>query len=331
MGFERHRVTWWGRADEVTLITFMPRFPHRLPLSGNGRGWFVDLHLPADARIEYRLEVRRGDVTETTLDPANDRVASNPYGHNSVLSGSEYPSPTPGPSIEWRSREFRVPSVAFGGRRHHRLLSPSDVGDQEPLPLVMLHDGSDHLVHGAIAPRLGAAIRSGALPPLRVALLDPRRRHDEYTGDPHHAAHVALEVLPHVAKRVAVDDRRVLGGSSLGAVAAWHAAHSHPGIFTGLILQSGTFAFTRHPEVSPDMARPIGAFLEAAVAAPRAECLAIAQTCGRFESLVDWNRRAAAVLSGAADLHRYEERWTGHDWGAWGDMLPAALAFALRE
>jgi enterochelin esterase-like enzyme len=327
---ERHRVTWRGRADEVSLLTFMPRFPSRLPLSGDGVDWFVDLHLPADARIEYRLEVRRGDVRETTLDPANDRVATNPFGRNSVFTGSAYPTPPPRyPSIEWRSTEFRVPSTAFSGRRHHRLLSPADAKDHDPLPLVILHDGADHVAHAGLHQLLGAAIRAGTLPEARVALLDSRRRHLEYSGDPHHAAHVALEVLPHVAKRVAIDGRRVLGGSSLGAVAAWHAAHSHPGVFSGLVLQSGTFAFTDHTELPSGMARTIRAFLETVEEASPSGTVVIAQTCGRYESLVDWNRRAASILGRTSARHRYEERWTGHDWGAWRDMLPAALDFAL--
>ena len=34
-------------------------------------------------------------------------------------------------------------------------------------------------------------------------------------------------------------------------------------------------------------------------------------------------------FEGRAASHQYEERWTGHDWGAWGDMLIGALQTAF--
>lgn len=330
MPIEVHRITWQGEADGVAVKTFMPRFPHHLPMrNSSGTTWWVDLHLPADARVEYRLEIRRGKRYESTLDAACREIATNPFGENSVLRGSEYaPSPPRAPAIAWRHTEFRVQSAAFGGRRHHHLLSPAGVDDREVLPLVVLLDGSDYRAHADIEGVLGAAVYAGRLPRFRVALIDPRQRNTEFSADPRLASHIVDEVLPRLESRTG--PIRVLGGASLGAVAAWHTLWTRSGPFTGLVLQSGTFAFANRSELPDEIEAPIRRFLQHALDEPRLDSVAVGQTCGRFESLIDWNRAVADRLGRLTGAHRYEERWTGHDWGAWSDMLPEALVAAFR-
>lgn len=330
MSIEVHRITWQGHADGVAVKTFMPRFPHYLPMRETAGTWWVYLHLPRDARIEYRLEIRRGKRYESTLDAGCSEIATNPFGENSVLRGSEYPaSPPRAPTIAWRHTEFRVQSAAFGARRHHHLLSPAGVGDREVLPLVVLLDGSDYRAHADLESVLGAAVHTERLPRFRVALIDPRHRNTEFAADSRLASHIVDEVLPRLESLTG--PTRILGGASLGAVAAWHTLWSRPGVFTGLVLQSGTFAFTNRSELPDEMEEPIRVFLQLALDEPRLDSVAVGQTCGRFESLIDWNRAVADRLGHAAGDHRYEERWTGHDWGAWSDMLPEALSTAFRS
>lgn len=328
MTIERHRIEWRGRADGVAVLTFMPRFPSRVPLHLVGDMWTAEIYLPDDARIEYRLEIRRGHRIETTLDPTTSAVASNPFGMNSVIAGSRY-RPAPRSEAHWELQEFRVTSVALGGRRHHHLLSPPGMSDREPLPLLLLHDGADYREHAGVEQVVAFGIERGAVPPLRIALLDPRHRNLEYAADPRNAAHVMTEVLPRLRNRIGNDGRIVLGGASLGAVAAWHAAWSHPGIATGLLLQSGTFAFEPHPELPNTMSGALRSFLTGAAEDPRVTRINVGQTCGRFESLIDWNRSVADLFRHNSASHRYEERWTGHDWEAWADTFVPALASAL--
>src|SRR5207237_965481 len=62
---------------------------------------------------------------------------------------------------------------------------------------------------------------------------------------------------------------RGLMGASLGAVASFHAAWRHPGVFGNLLLQSGSFAFTDigKSRRSPAM-EPVVAFVNEFRAAP---------------------------------------------------------------
>ena len=330
MHIEVHRIAWHGRADGAAVKSFMPRFPGHLPMHlSNGR-WWVDLHIPSDARIEYRFEIRRGSRYESTLDPESPEIATNPFGENSVLRASGYPeSPSLVPSIEWKERAFRVHSNAFGGRRDHRLLSPAGVRDRDPLPLLVFHDGGDYLNHAAVGGVLGAAVRAGDLPVRRGALLGPRHRNAEYAANPAHASHVVDEVIPRLQEMIGMTPNRVIGGASLGAVASLHAAWTRPDAFTGVVLQSGTFVLSDHSPFPPQMVSPIRAFLHAALSDDRLAGLRVGQSCGRFESLIDWNRMVSDRLAPVVAAHGYEERWTGHDWGAWSDTLVAALRIAL--
>jgi enterochelin esterase-like enzyme len=58
---------------------------------------------------------------------------------------------------------------------------------------------------------------------------------------------------------------------------------------------------------------------------------AVYQSVGRYEGLVDGNRRLRPILSAAGVKIRSVETWTGHDWEAWRDRLEDALGFLLPQ
>ena len=74
-----------GEADEVCLIHRTFGLPDHLPLR-RLRGtdlWYAVLELPEGSRIEYQLEVVRGDKRERINDPLNPRLAHSPVGSSS--------------------------------------------------------------------------------------------------------------------------------------------------------------------------------------------------------------------------------------------------------
>lgn len=323
-----------GAAESVSMRTFMPRFPSTLPYTQVGESrWRIDLDVPHDVRIEYLLEVGSHGVVRTMRDPASPHVATNPFGGNSVFVGPQWRR------IDWmrreveggRLREVRVTSKYFGVRRHHVLYTPPQLGANDRAPLLVVHDGSDYVYHAGLLRCVDSLIAQRKIEPVRIVGLNPRVRHEHYIGDPGHAAHVVEEVLPHVRRRVPHDGRTYVMGASLGAVASWHLAWSHPDVFAGAFLQSGTFAFGTHPELSDEVHRVISRFVSAAMRDVRIEGLKVIQTCGRFESLIDWNDRVAARLGATVPDHRYIATWSGHDWGAWSGTLVDGLVHMLGE
>ena len=92
---------------------------------------------------------------------------------------------------------------------------------------------------------------------------------------------------------------------------------------------SGTFARSPHPELDQRMLSDIERFVDGSLEDPVPSDLAIHQSCGRYESLIDWNREVADTLGRGRDRFRYVETWTGHDWGAWRDQLEPGLTIVL--
>ena len=306
----------------------MPRFPSVLPFERTGdESWVLNLRVPHDARIEYLIEVERGGHIFTTLDPANPHSASNPFGTNSVFVGPQWRR------VDWtrrqaergRLREIRVASRHLGSRRHHVIYTPPQLQATDPAPLLVVHDGSDYINHAGLLRCVDALSSQRLIEPIRIVGLNPGARHDHYIGSEAHAAHIVDEVLPHVRRRVPHDGRTAVMGASLGAVASWHAAWTYPDVFEGALLQSGTFAFDVHPELSTGMQRSISRFVSAAVLDSRVAGMRIMQTCGQYESLIDWNRQVAEAMSAETPHHRYVETWSGHDWGAWSGTLAEGL------
>jgi enterochelin esterase-like enzyme len=104
---------------------------------------------------------------------------------------------------------------------------------------------------------------------------------------------------------------------------------TRPAAFAGAVLMSGTFARSPHPELDQRMLSDIETFVDGALDHPIPADLAIHQSCGRYESLIDWNREVADVLSRDRRRSTFIETWTGHDWGAWRDQLAPGLSLVL--
>ena len=162
----------------------MPGFPDPGSFRRHESGtWFLGLPLPATARIEYRLRVRRGSWLEEIDDPLNLPSTSNPFGSNCVITGPRYQAPWyAGGGHSGELSEVRVVSSALGGRRHHQVYLPSGQTAEQARALLLVHDGSDFLEHGGLGMALDLLCDKGVVPPLVAVLLDPWDRIPEYGG-----------------------------------------------------------------------------------------------------------------------------------------------------
>jgi len=297
--------------------------------------WHLTIDLPERSRVEYKIERVRGEDREWLMDPLNPRVAQDPYGANSVCYGRGYVTPTwVLPDEEARSGKLEtlaVPSNVFGERRAVQVYLPARFRPRRRYPLLIVHDGHDYLRFAGLETVLDNLIHRLEIAPMIVALTNSPDRLREYAADPRQADFLADELVPALSERYPLIDRpdaRVVMGASFGGVAALSAAWRRPGFYGGMLLQSGSFAFSdigkhgRGPAFDP-VARFVNAFRET----PGHPCDKIFVSCGIYESLIYENRSLVPVLQNAQMDLRYVEARDGHNWDNWRDRLREGLSW----
>jgi len=309
-----------------------------LDFSPTPDGWELELPRPAVRRMEYMLELKHRDGgIETILDPANPLVARGVFGDHSVLEMPGYRRPA------WLSLEatdstrLRLVAPASGGLRTPvslELWAPADAEADEPLPLLVAHDGPEYDDLSALTHYFGAQIAAGAIPRGRLALLAPGDRNARYSASRAYARTLVESVLPVVNAASSTAGRPVIMGASLGGLAALHAEMLFPGTFGGLFLQSGSFFQPRHDGPGHGVGRywritdAVGAVL---AAAPTEHPVEVTMTCGALEENVSNNRVMARRLKKQGHLVRFTQVPDVHTYTAWRDAFHPHLTKLLQR
>jgi enterochelin esterase-like enzyme len=311
--------------------------------------FYLPIELPATARVEYKLEVRREAGISWMRDPLNPRQAFDPFGSNSVCPMPGYHDPAwvrPDPKARRGHMErLTVRSEAWGDDRPIDLYLPAEYKPHKRYPLLVCHDGDDYRKYAGMRKVLDNLIHKHEVAPLIVAFTSgSMRRNEEYGANPRQARFLVEELLPAVAARYPVMDdpeHRGVMGASFGAVSSLFTAWTYPGVFGRLLLQSGSFAFTdigRHDR--GPLWDPVVAFVNAFRADParidfqRGDDGGNRHTrvflgCGTFESLIYYNRSLLPVLRDAGLAVRYVESQDGHNWINWRDRLRDGLTWSF--
>ena len=209
--------------------------------------WELTIGQPPVTRMEYLLELRyRDGGAETVTDPGNPRQVDGAFGPKSVLEFAAYRPPgwLTAAAVPAHQTAFEVPAGLLDGAVYVRTWAPADAGDDEVLPLLVVHDGPEYDRLAGLTGYLAAGVAGGWLPRLRAALLGPGPRDDWYSANPHYAEALATQVIPELDARLATSVRIGMG-TSLGGLAMLHAHCYDPGAFAGLFLQSGSFFWPR--------------------------------------------------------------------------------------
>lgn len=328
--------------DEAFLVHWVFGLETRIALApiGHTGAFGVAVELPHSGRVEYKLELVRGGRHRWTRDPLNPLQAFDPFGSNSVCTMPGYAAPPwadPDPqSRPGRLVSFPLRSKVWGDTRKVRVYLPSEYHPRKAYPLLICHDGSDYLRFAALGTVLDNLISRHEVSPLIVALVDGGARNDEYGAHPDHPRFIVDEVMPAVAARHKISERpqeRGLMGASFGAVASAWTAWSRPGVFGRLLLQSGSFVYTDvgRQQRGP-LWEPVVGFVNEWRKAPGAlftdpRTARIYQSCGTFESLIQYNRGLVPRLRGTGVGLRFEEAADGHNWICWRDRLRAGLTW----
>jgi len=297
--------------------------------------WFLTMALPASSRVEYKLEIVRGDRRELIEDPLNKERARDPFGANSVVHGAGYEKPVWtefDPEARQGSLEdLVVPSRALLSDQRVTMYLPSRFRKVRRYPLLIVHDGGDYLRFASLQTVLDNLIHGLEIPEMIVALSYPGERLTEYAGNPAHGRYLVEELLPRLTARYPILEdpkNRGLMGASFGAVASLATAWQFPGAFGRLLLQSGSFAFTdigRHHR--GPLFDPVVEFMNAFRADPKHVSDQVFVSCGIYESLIYENRSIVPVLQSTGMEVRFVESRDGHNWENWRDRLREGLSW----
>ena len=296
-------------------------------------GWEVRLtDLPVD-RLEYLLDVD-GDLRP---DPSNPRLTAGPFGDHSWIPLPAYREPA-WLDVEPRPGERATLTLSRtgAGRIDTEIWSPVDAPADQPLPLLISHDGPEMDAYGALTTYVGAMIALGTLPLMRIALVSPGpRRNQRYAANPRYARALVTRLLPALADAVPTSTRPVLMGQSLGGLAALHAGWTSPTSFGGLFLQSGSF-FT--PSLDPQESgfehwREVTGFVASVLAAEQASPDAPPTTlvCGTAEENHANNVAVRDHLARVGVETGWGEVRDGHTWTCWRDTLDPHLTDLLTR
>ena len=327
-----------GRADEVWVRHRVLGLPDRLPLRRlHGTDlWSVVLDLPESSRVEYQLEVRRGEHHEHLNDPLNPHRSHSPVGSSSVVFATGYVDPEwAQPDPEARPGELVelvVPSRALRRDARVTLYLPARFRHTRAYPLLLVHDGPDYLQYAAARTVLDNLVHRDEVAEVLAAFLHPGDRLVEYADSTAHARFVTDELLPWLERRYPLTGQpsgRCLMGASFGAVAALSTAYRSPETYGALLLQSGSFVFT---DIGSDhgggpVFDPVVRFTNRYRARPRTVADRVFVSCGVYEPLIVPNRSMVPVLSDTGMRVRYVESRDGHSWENWRDRLRDGLSW----
>lgn len=283
-------------------------------------GWALVIDRPPVNRMEYRLEFRYPDGgSETVLDPGNPRRAAGAFGEKSVLEFPEYQPPA------WLTAPAD-PGFSYDFERwlDYRLWAPSDAGDNEHLPLLVVHDGPEYDELASLIKYVGAGIAGRWLPRMRVALMHPGDRNRRYSASVRYAdlLNHALEELP---------SRPKIGmGTSLGALGMLHAHSRHPRMLDAMFLQSGSYfspLLDAHERRFPYFWRVADFVAGAELTRPVPAVL----TCGTVEENLANNRAMTQRLRERGYPAALHEVPDAHNYTAWRDAFDPHLTRLIQR
>jgi len=329
-----------GEADEVHLAQRILGLPGRLPMRpiGGTPLWYIVLEVPDGSRINYQIEVRRGDHVERFNDPLNPKLSHSPFGSTSVCFASGYTTP------EWtfpddnaapgELTELVVDSRAMERDCPVTMYLPARFRRTESYPLLIVHDGREFLQYAAAKVVLDNLIHRREIAEPIVAFLHPKDRLLEYANSPQHARFLSHELLPKLeAEFPLLGNRsgRGLLGASFGAIASLSAAYRSPRRYGSLVLMSGSFVFasagTDHG--GGRVFDPVVRFVNRYRDRPRRVADRLFVSCGSYEPLIIPNRSIVPVFEATGMDVRYVEARDGHTWENWRDRLRDALTWVF--
>jgi enterochelin esterase family protein len=280
------------------------------------------MSFPEDAYIEYTF----GPDEARLPDPHNRRLVSNGVGqfNNYFLMPNAVPT-----DLVHRRR-----GVPQGRVTRHLVATEEWAAGRErvvylyappvsiPVPLLVIYDGPDYLRRGRLPVIVDNLIAQQRIRPIALAMVanGGRARMVEYACSEGTLLFLQTAVLPLAQQELLLlDPDRHPGahgvlGASMGGLMALFTGLRLPQLFGQVLSQSGAFHFEGYEAVP-------GTLVRHGVSPD----LRIWMDVGRFEWLLDSNRRMASLLQEHGYAATYQEANAGHNYTSWRNMVGLGL------
>lgn len=308
--------------------------------------WYGSWQMKSNFRFTYSFVVNLppGQRAEkfTRLDPLNPHKMALSFESSDVpVQSLSIASMPQAPSERWlvprqgtaagKVTPVTLPSMSLGTDRKIWVYTPAgyDPHESNPYDLLVLFDGYSYQ-HWIPAPTiLDNLIRVHQLPPMVAVLIDnpPESRSSDLHVSPAFLRFLTEELMPwlHAHFNVTHDPAEtIIGGYSLGGLAAAFTAMQRPDLFGNVLSQSGSFwegnanikweFLASKFQSSPRL--PIRFFMEAGL---------LEDVSDEGPTLLAANRHLAAILKGKGYSVTYQEIGGTHEPVHWRDTLPQAL------
>jgi enterochelin esterase family protein len=274
--------------------------------------WYRAETFPSDARLDYKL-VRNG--SSWILDPRNPLRVSGGFGPNSELAMPGYIQPTeitPDPTVSRGTLSSHTfASTGMGNTRRVQVYVPASYdASAPPYPVVVYHDGGEHVSLASVPTVLDNLIASGSMAPVVAVFVDPVNRELEYwtTRSEAFVDMMVTELMPWIRANwnvTAEPARTAVTGASLGGLIATRLCFEHPAVF-GLC---GAF--------SPSWWVDDQALIQAVVAQPSPGQRWYLDW-GTYEGSISRITPDALDAMQTAGMEAIGNAWNeGHSWGSW--------------
>jgi enterochelin esterase family protein len=288
--------------------------------------------------MEYQLELIFNDGgSELISDPANPLTSPGPFGDKSVIEFPGYVRPawTREDQDEIQVETVEVRSRTLRARIPVELWAPEGTTTEEPLPLLIAHDGPEYRKYSDLLVLLERATRIGEVPPMRAALIPPHDRNETYSASATYARAFAHEIMPAIMSKAPTPHGRSMRigmGASLGALSMLHAHRRYPAMFGGLFLQSGSFFRMRYDKQESGFPRfrRISRFVgQVLTGSDWSHPVPVTLTCGVVEENLINNRAVRDALVSQGYEVAWNENRDAHNWVAWRDTFDPHLVDLL--
>ncbi|MBI1281135.1 MAG: esterase family protein [Anaerolineaceae bacterium] len=282
--------------------------------------WAVTVQIPSDAYSEYRFVVNG----EFTADPLNKRQSDDGMGHSNSFfwmpDGIDNPLAQEQPNVpKGQVTQHILDGKGFvvdGQRTVHFYQPPVD----QPVPLLVVFDGSGYLHKAKLATIVDNLIAQGRIQPVAMALVDPggQGRVVEYACSDATTAFIIKCVLLEAQKHLKLIDINQspgtfgIMGASMGGLMSMYIAHRAPEIFGHVLCESGAFGSDHlyYRSVLYDLIRY----------APKPN-IKIWMDAGVQEWFIKPNREIVPLLKERGYDMTYVEHTSGHNYPSWRNIL----------